>query len=152
MQDFFNMVQLQKGKAESVYCWVEDSSCSLKLPSHLPLHRVLSWGRLVGKRLTWNNFAAPEWICTTKPLAFWATFCCAYFFLPRTCLYSQPITWHKQQSHTSPPSKPETGRQAIQPYKTQLTFSLNNSSPSENQAALKGMRLLYVNSMSQTLK
>ena len=43
------------------------------------------------------NFAAPKWICTTKPLDFWATFCRAFCFLPRNCLYSQPITWHEHQ-------------------------------------------------------
>lgn len=43
------------------------------------------------------NFAAPKWICTTKPLDFWATFGHAFCFLPRNCLYSQPITWHEHQ-------------------------------------------------------
>lgn len=40
----------------------------------------------------------------------------------------------------------------MQPYKTQLTFSLNNIPQSKNQAALKGMGLLYVNRSFQTLK
>lgn len=43
------------------------------------------------------SFAAPKWICTTKPLDFWATCCPAFCLLPRNCLYSHSTTWHKRQ-------------------------------------------------------